>query len=97
MDQRVCPVSWEIHTGRTRIRMHDRDVGGEQNGNEDEYETPFFSDIISSDPTSSDGLTRREFITLTKEKLDCVKNEKLCLTAIILQTWRDKFSTEEED
>ncbi|ETP30867.1 hypothetical protein F442_20217 [Phytophthora nicotianae P10297] len=66
-------------------------------GNGDESETPYFSDVISSDPGSIDGLTRREFNTLTKQELDCVINRKECLTSSESLSWGDKMSTEEQE
>ncbi|KAG7389843.1 hypothetical protein PHYPSEUDO_009356 [Phytophthora pseudosyringae] len=66
-------------------------------GNGDEAETAYFSDVISSDPESADGLTQREFNTLTKQKLDCVNNWKQCLPSSVSQTWGDKFSTDEQE
>ncbi|RLN69619.1 hypothetical protein BBP00_00000240 [Phytophthora kernoviae] len=66
-------------------------------GNGDESETSYFSDVISTDPTPIDGLTRREFNTLTKEELDCIDNSAICLDASIMQTWGDKFSSEEQE
>ncbi|KAG7402251.1 hypothetical protein PHYBOEH_003510 [Phytophthora boehmeriae] len=66
-------------------------------GNGDESETSYFSDVISTDPESTDGLTRREFNTLTKEELNCVDRPDTCLDASIKQTWGDKFSSEEQE
>ncbi|KAF4150063.1 hypothetical protein GN958_ATG00689 [Phytophthora infestans] len=66
-------------------------------GNGDESETAYFSDVISSDPASIDGLTQREFNTLTKQELDCVNNRKECFTSSVSQTWGDKMSTEERE
>ncbi|KAG2775267.1 hypothetical protein PC129_g8698 [Phytophthora cactorum] len=65
-------------------------------GNGDESETAYFSDVISSDPGSTDGLTQREFNTLTKQELDCVNNRKECITSSVSQSWGDKMSTEEQ-
>ncbi|KAL3660627.1 hypothetical protein V7S43_014382 [Phytophthora oleae] len=66
-------------------------------GNGDDSETAYFSDVISSDPESTDGLTRREFNTLTKQELDCVNGRHECLTASVTQTWGEKFTTEEQE
>jgi len=66
-------------------------------GEGDETETAYFSDLISSDPKSSDGLTRREFNTLTKEELDCAGNPEACLSVSVSQDWGDKFSTKEQE
>ncbi|KAF1791642.1 hypothetical protein GQ600_25537 [Phytophthora cactorum] len=60
-------------------------------GNGDESETAYFSDVISSDPGSTDGLTQREFNTLTKQELNCVNNRKECITSSVSQSWGDKM------